>query len=220
MFGTTKLLAVIACCAIFLAGVTAQAGVLNGHPSAYNDGNGPLAGAWTGTSPFVNDGLNGTIDWAVFTSSTFNALFGGGGYAAPAGELVYAHQVFSAGPLVGVSGMDIFLGGNPAGNGGSFSAGGVTGVPAVFAFADPSIATYVLATETDPLTPSEGLVYSSPNVPQLTGVPIVVDGGLSASGELPIGIPSSTPIPEPASCCLFGLMASGLLLGFRRARSR
>ena len=217
MIGTSKILAVITCCFVLFVGTETHAGILAGNPFAYNDGNGPSLGAWSGSSPFSNSGLTGTVDWAVFTSGAFNALFGGGGYIPPAGELVYAHQIFTTGLTVGASGMDINLAGNPAGNGGSFSAGGVAGVPAVFAFADPSLATFILSTETTAATPSEGLVYSSPNRPQLTGKPFLVDGGLSAEGSLPIGIPGSNPIPEPASWLIWS-MASVVLLGIRRMR--
>jgi hypothetical protein len=142
--------------------------------------------------------LNGTVDWAVFTAATFNSLPGVGGYVAPAGELVYAHQINTAGVL-GATQMDIVLAGNPAGNGGSFTATGISGVPAFFAFADPSGATWLLTSETDPLTPSEGLVYSSPNRPQWTGVATLLDGGVSAATSEPIGIPGPNPIPEPAT---------------------
>jgi hypothetical protein len=217
MIGTSKILAVAACCFALLVGASAQAGILAVHPSAYNDTLGPAGGAWRGTAPYVNDGLNGTIDWAVFTRASFDAAFPGNGYVSPANELVYAHQIFSAGPLIGVTGMDIFLAGNPAGNGGSYSISGVplTEVPAISAYADSTLATYTLAEETDPLTPSEGLVYSSPNRPQLTGVPIVVDGGISASTELPIGIPGPNAIPEPATA-LIATLAAAFMFAFRR----
>jgi hypothetical protein len=214
MIGTSRIVAVGVCCFTLVFETTSYAGILAVHPGAFNNGMGPSGGAWRGSTPFVNGGLSGFVDWAVFASGTFNALFGGGGYVAPAGELVYAHQIFSTGPLIGVSGMDITLGGNPAGNGGSFSAGGVAGVVSVFAFADPGVASYVLATETDLLTPSEGLVYSSPNVPQLTGIPFVVDGGSSAVGVLPIGIPGATQIPEPATCFM-AVMAMVVLFALR-----
>lgn len=217
MIGTSKILAVMACCIVLLGGAIAEGGILAVHPLAYNNGSGPSGGAWRGASPFVNDGLNGTVDWAVFTRPAFDLAFPGNGYVSPANELVYAHQIITAGPLIGSTGMDIFLAGYPAGNGGSYSISGIpaTEVPAVFAFADPTLATYILAGETDPATPSEGLVYSSPNVPQLSGVPIVVDGGLSADGELPIGVPSENPIPEPTT----GLIASvavAFMFAFRR----
>jgi hypothetical protein len=211
-----KLKAVIACCCLLLIGGTADAGVLAGNVFAYNDGNGPLLGAWTGSSPFSNAPLTGTVDWAVFTAADFNSQFGGGGYVAPAGEFVYAHQIFTTGATIGASGMDIMLAGFPAGNAGSFSTliPPVTGVPAATTFADPSIASFVLTAETDLLTPSEGLVYSSPNPPQLAGFPFVVDGGSSAFGDLPIGIPG---VPEPTSW-IIASMAGVLVMGLRRIR--
>jgi hypothetical protein len=154
--------------------------------------------------------LNGTIDWAVFTRASFDVAFPGNGYVSPANELVYAHQIFTAGPLIGSTGMDVSLNGSPAGNGGSYSISGIpfTEVQAVFAFADSLGATWILAAETDPLTPSEGLVYSSPNRPRLTGKPIVVDGGLSAAGELPIGV----PVPEPATLLMMSLAAGSWMM--------
>jgi hypothetical protein len=135
MVATTRTLkrAVTICSFVLLIGATAEAGILAVHPFAYNDGNGPAGGAWRGTASFANGDLAGTVDWAVFTANAFNVAFGGGGYVAPAGELVYAHQIFTTDtipPIVGSSGMSITLNGNPAGNGGSFSAGGVTGVAA------------------------------------------------------------------------------------------
>jgi hypothetical protein len=221
MIATSRILTVIICCFVLLFGATAQAGILAVHPGAYNDGNGPSGGAWRGTAPFANGDLAGTVDWAVFTANAFNAFFAGGGYVAPAGELVYTHQIFTTDalpPVVGASGMSIILPGNPAGNAGGFSAGGVTGVPVALAFADPSIADWSLTAETDALTPSQGLVYSSTNVPQLTGVPVVVDGGTSASAILPLGVPGSGSIPEPTTFVIAAI-ASVLLLMDRRSRN-
>jgi hypothetical protein len=192
------------------------------HPSAYNDGNGPSGGAWRGTAPFANGDLAGTVDWAVFTANAFNIIFAGGGYVAPAGELVYTHQIFTTDvtpPVVGASGMSIALPGNPAGNAGGFSAGGVAGVPVFLAFADPSIADWTLTGETNAVTPSEGLAYSSTQLPQLTGVPVVVDGGLSAATILPLGIPGPNAIPEPATMIMASFAAVLLLMERRGRRS-
>jgi hypothetical protein len=218
MIGTSKILAVMICCFVLLIGASAQAGLLAGNLLAYNDGNGPLLGAWTGTSPFASDGLQGYVDWAVFTRNNFEILTGGGGgYISPNNELVYAHQIFTTGPIVGAIGMDITLDGHPAGNGGSFSSLGITGVPAVFAYADPTIASFILNNETDALTPSEGLAYSSPNRPQLTGIATLIDGGQSAEGVSFIGIPSENAIPEPATWFMASL--ASILLGIiRRGR--
>lgn len=217
MIATSRILAVIICCFVLLIGATAQAGILALHAAAYNDGNGPAGGAWRGTAPFANGDLAGTVDWAVFTRTAFDTAFPGNGYVSPANEFVYAHQIFTTDaipPVVGSSGMSIVLAGHPAGNGGGFSAGGVTGVPVALAFADPTIADWTLTMETDALTPSEGLVYSSPRAPQLTGVPVVVDGGVSAATILPLGIPT---IPEPTTFVMT-LLASVLFLIDRRSR--
>jgi hypothetical protein len=216
----TKILAVMACALILFAGSTANAGVLAGNALAYNNGLGPLAGAWTGTAPFANDGLNGTIDWAVFTSATFNALFGGGGYTPPANQLVYTHQIFTVGPTIGVSGMDIALAGNPVGTAGSFQSGGVAGVATAATSVIPTLASFTLVSETSIVNPSRGLAYSSPNNPMLTGFPIVVDGGLSAQTTIAIGIPGPNGgiIPEPATCLIASL--AGVLLFVVRGRRR
>jgi hypothetical protein len=216
MIRTSTIFAVMSCCFVLLIGASAEAGLLAVHPLAYNDGNGPAGGAWRGSSPFVNDGLSGTVDWAVFTASAFNSLPGLSGYTATAGELVYAHQIFTAGTL-GATQMDIVLAGNPAGDGGSFTATGISGVSAFFAFADSVGATWLLDAETDTLTPSEGLVYSSPNRPQLTGIPTLLDGGVSAAGSLPIGIPGPNPIPEPAAWFLASI-ATTIWFLFRGGR--
>jgi hypothetical protein len=223
MIATLKTLTAAACCIVLICGATAQAGILAVHPFAYNDGLGPSGGAWRGTAPFANGDLSGTVDWAVFTANAFNLVFAGGGYVAPAGELVYTHQIFTTDaipPVVGASGMSIALPGNPAGNGGGFSAGGVAGVPVDLAFADPSIADWSLMFETDAATPSEGLVYSSPNRPQLTGVPVVVDGGVSAATILPLGVPGPDVVPEPATVVMASIMTVLVLSNRRRNRGQ
>jgi hypothetical protein len=111
--------------------------------------------------------------------------------------------------------MDITLAGYPAGNGGSFTATGIGGVPATFTYADPFLASFILSTETNAVTPSDGLVFSSPNPPQLTGVPVVVDGGTSASTTLPVAIPGQ--IPEPAALLTASIAAFAWSM-FRRTR--
>jgi hypothetical protein len=214
-----KILAVMACALILLIGSTTHAGVLALHPNAYNNGLGPVAGRWTGTAAFANDGLTGTVDWAVFTSAQFNALFGGGGYTPPANQLVYTHQIFTTG-TIGVSGMNIPLAGNPVGTAGGFSSGLVSGVAAASATVNTLNATFSLVGLTSPINPSQGLAYSSPNNPQLTGLPTVLDSGLSAQTIVTIGIPGQTGgiIPEPATCVVAGL--AGTLFVFVCGRRR
>jgi hypothetical protein len=215
MLRTSTVFACLVSCVIALVATTSNAGLLVGNPLAYNDGNGPFAGAWSGTAPFVNGGLVGTVDWAVFEDTDFSSIPGVAGYAPPAGEFVYAYQIFTTGPQIGASGMDIPLDGFPAGNAGSFTATGIGGVPTSFAFADQSLATFILATETDPLTPSDGLAYASPNPPQLTGIPTVVDGGTSATTIVAVAIPGQ--IPEPAAL-LTASIATLAWSMFRRTR--
>lgn len=196
-----------------LVATSSSAGLLATHPLAYNDGNGPLAGAWSGTAPFASGGLVGTVDWAVFEDTDFSAIPGVAGYAPPAGEFVYTYQIFTTGPLIGASGMDIPLAGASAGSAGSFTATGIGGVPTIFTFADSTLASFILATETDPLTPSDGLAYASPSPPQLTGIPTVVDGGTSATTILTVAI----PVPEPTTL-LIASIATFAWSMFRRTR--
>jgi hypothetical protein len=74
---------------------SSQAGILSGYPDAF--------GGWTGTIPFSNAaGLNGTIDYAVFTAADYNTNFGGQGYT-PGDALVYTDQVHVGDPSLFVS---------------------------------------------------------------------------------------------------------------------
>ena len=191
---------------------SANAGVLSLHPNAFNDGNGPNGGAWSGSLGYnVSGSLTGQIDFAVFTASTFNSLFGGLGYL-PGDQLVYTYQVVNTGTsfvsaqLVGIS--------NPANTIGTFNIGDVNAVngtgPGEFdgsGNADwqfsPSLATN---------QSSFGLAFSSPNVPH-SGLGLTLNGGLSAfTSGLPT--PSATPIPEPTSVTIVaGLVA--LVAGLR-----
>ncbi len=185
-------------------GSSASAGVLNGHASAFNDGNGPgVGGAWTSTTAFTNGSdLSGTVDWAVFAPGAFSFA----GYSPTAGEMTYAFQIFSTGADA-ISSLSINDTSGTANNIGSFSdlAGEVPtsaalGIQAVWNFAGLN------AGEN-----SNGLAFSSIRLPvELFG--LVVNGG-SFAAAIPLPVPGPVDFPEPAS---LALLAAGSLLTLRR----
>ena len=207
------LLAVVAIFSLLLI-TPASAGVLNGHASAYNDGNGPSAGAWTGSTPY-DDGLfsllTGDVDYAVFTAADFTAAFPASGYTPPAGHFVYAYQVSNTGSVAATALTVGITQGNPVGTIGTFSGGGVSG--------DASIGTQFTNNPVDSANwaftgigagTSTGLVFSSPNVPE-NGFGSIVDSGLSAF-VVPLPTPSEIFIPEPTSAVMLGLGMATLLI--------
>lgn len=213
MIRTPKILAVMSCCFVLVLGSLANAGVLNGHALAYNDGLGPQGdGSWSGTAAYANDGLNGTVDWAVFTDDDFSSLFTG--YTPTPGGLVYTYQLFSNGNL-NASGMDIFLDGFPADNGGSFSGSGVSGSNVHSAFADAFTASYGFDGVNFGAA-TEGMAFSSPQRPQLTGVASIINGGTPADAAF-LSIPGPVAIPEPASWLIASIVTVCMLV-FRRSR--
>ena len=196
--------------ALFLIGAvsvgsSASAGVLNGHASAFNDGNGPgVGGAWTSTTAFDNGAdLSGTVDWAVFAPGDFPFA----GYSPTAGEMTYAFQIFGT----GTDEIHSFSLNDPNGeadNIGSFAdlageapSSVVLGVQAVWNFVGLN------AGEN-----SIGLAFSSIKTPaDLFG--ILVNGGNFVLA-IPLPVPSTIDFPEPASLALLG--AGGLLMLRRR----
>jgi hypothetical protein len=213
----SKIFAVMACALILSIGTAAHAGLLATHPLAFNNGSGPALGAWRGTTPFVNGALTGTVDWAVFTAANFASITGVAGYVPPANHLVYTQQVFTTGVQIGASQLDVALSGFPVGTSGSFTATGITGLATATTSVTPLLASFTLAGETTAANPSRGLAYSSPRIPQLTGVAKVIDGGTAAFGTLLIGVPSA--VPEPSTCLIAGL-ASCLMFVHRGLRRR
>jgi hypothetical protein len=179
----------------------ARAGILNGHAAAY--------GGVTGSVPFNNGvGLNGTIDYAVFTAGAFNANFAGLGYV-PGGPLVYAYQVNVGGNLhvsaeiIGVS--------NPANTIGTFNIGNQDASSASFT---PN-ARWLFSPGIPTGMSSWGLAFSSSQLP-IVGASLTIDGGTQA---LVAGVPTPGPvsIPEPAT---FLLGATGLVVVSLGRRSR
>ena len=196
---SNTLKSILAAVAVFslLAASSASAGVLNGHPLAYNNGV-----SWTGTSAYTNglaapNDLTGTVDYAVFTAADFGTAFPGSSYV-PTNGLVYAYQVLNDGTfavsaeIVGVnnpaSGIGQFE--NTVGEVASSFFGFDSGGNAVFNFTNPFIGTgqnsYILA-------------FSSPQEPIL-GSSITVDGGTFGVSLVPT--PGPNGIPEPSSVVL------------------
>ncbi len=189
-------------CGLMAAG-SAQAGMLNGHASAFNDGNGPSAGAWTATTAFDNGvGLSGTVDWTVFGPGAFPYA----GYAPTAGELTYAFQIYSSG-TASIHSLTLNDPNGAADNIGSFAdlAGQAPTSVALGTQAEWNF------TGVNPGTNSIGLAFSSIKTPDsLFGV--VVNGG-SFAVAIPLPVPGSNDIPEPAS---LALLAAGSLMMLRR----
>ena len=186
-------------------GTSASAGVLDGHASAFNDGNGPSAGAWTATTAFDNGvGLSGTIDWTVFGPGDFPFA----GYTPTAGELAYSFQVFSSGTSP-IHSLTLNDPNGAADNIGSFAdlAGEAPISIALGTQAEWNFAGL------DSGENSIGLAFSSIKTPSsLFGV--VVNGG-SFAVAIPLPVPGSVDIPEPASLALMGL--GGLMMLRRRS---
>jgi PEP-CTERM motif len=198
-----RLLQLLAVCSMIIVfSATSQAGILSGHGAAY--------GGITGTVPFNNGiGLSGTIDYAVFTASDFNANFGGSGYV-PGDALVYTYQVEVTGSL-GVSAELIGVN-NPANTIGTFNIGDQDALSASFT---PN-ARWLFSPEIPTGMSSWGLAFSSPNVP-IVGASLTIDGGTQA---LVPGVPTPGPIalvPEPASLLL---LAGGVVVSCLSRRAR
>jgi hypothetical protein len=187
MVRTTGLAAALCCCLSLLSVSSADAGILNGHVDAL--------GGWTGSVAFNSgSGLEGNLDYAVFTAADFNANFLGDGYV-PGGPVVYTYQLENTGPdtisaqVVGVA--------NPASTIGSFDIGDVAPFSSTFI---GSTASWFFIPGIDTAESSWGLAFSSPNLP-IAGDATIVNGGTVAevSG---IPTPGDVAIPEPASLAL------------------
>jgi hypothetical protein len=199
---------VVICCVVLTSGAVSYGGALDGHILAYDNDLGPgPGGSWSGTAPFTNNGLSGTVDWAVFTAADFNTAFSGAGYTPTANQLVYAFELLSSG-TVGATGLSLAIGGQPAGNGDDFSGGGVSGTAISSAFANNFIASYSFGSTLGGAW-TDGMAYSSKNAPELTGPASIIDGGTGTLAASFVARPSATPIPEPSTCLL---TCSGMLL--------
>ena len=192
-----------------------RAGVLATDPAAYID---VSSVQWHGSTPFSNVfGLVGYVDWAVYAPGSFPGGFAG--YTPTPGELAYAYQVFVTGTLeLSSAGIAIEVP-NPADNIGTFSGGGVSGdAPISISFSGAPDSADWEFTGILPPGSSQGLAFSSPNIP-MDYFGSVIDGGTFAF-IVPLPSPSPIKLPEPGSIALLGLSAIGLLFARRKRMAR
>jgi hypothetical protein len=200
MTRTTAIVAALSCCLTLLSdSPTFAAGILSGHPDAIS--------GWTGTVAFDNgSGLNGELDFAVFSAADFNTNFAGLGYV-PGDAVVYTYQLInSANPGSDAISAEIVGIASAANTIGTFDIGDVNASSASFI---GSNAQWLFNPELGLGQTSWGLAFSSPHGPT-SGSAVTIDGGAMV---LLNGIP--TPVPEPAAVVLIA-GCSGLMLLVRR----
>lgn len=196
----------VAALGMLLASSVASAGLLNGHALAYNDGNGPAAGAWTGSTGFVQGTLQGYVDWAVFGPGQFPYS----GYTPTAGELTYAYQIYETGAAP-LSSFSLALT-DIANNIGSFNdlPGDAPNSSTLVSLASATWRFPGIAQNGN----SQGLAFSSIRIPQsLFGV--VIDTG-QTQFVVPLPSPSATSIPEPGT--ISAVLGAACLAMVRRRR--
>ena len=222
--GRRKILsAVVAALAVAWVVPLQASGLLDYAGDAYNDGTGPgTNGTWYGVATYSNNNLQGTVDYVVFTSTEFAQLFpASSGYVPTPKELVYAYQINCTGPS-DTSTLNLSINDtNPADNPGSFTATDITGPLPTEAAIQPedhngySHAYWYVGSGVLTGDSSAGLVFSSPDGPEMQFASLINSGLSTLSYPLPA--PSASPatgVPEPATVIL--LAAAAIVLGLRR----
>lgn len=164
------------------------------------DANG-MAG-FTGSAAFSSGDLQATLDYAVFAPGDFIGTDPSGG-----SEYVYAYQVFNTSTGRSVDTFSVgLLAGHGAGN-----AGAEPGYPQVGGVAPTLVTIGADSVVADLLTPavapggfSQVVIFTSPNGPTFASAS-VRSGGVVAQEMAP------TPVPEPATIGLLGLLGASLL---------
>jgi len=193
-----KMLPLVMVLSIGVFAVSAQAGALDGHASAYA----------SGSSAFSDGGLVGYVDYAVFMPGSFPYA----GYSPDAGEAVYAYQVFNTGDVPINVYFAVLV--NEANDVGSFTDfSGVTPsleqlIPAPgqarWTFAQPEI---------QPSDNSIGLAFSSTKLPTMYLGGVIDGGGATTFYVL---VPGADDIPEPMTMAFLAFGGVALLARRRR----
>lgn len=199
------LTASLLCAAVALFAAPVFAGPLAFHPNAIP--------GFTGTTPYSNGILSGTVDYAVFLPGDWP---GYAGYSPTPGEAVYTYQIYVDGAAP-VSSLAVAIDPpNPANNIGWFFDGDGTFVPTgAFLSGPPDTAEWDFSGITAG-SASVGLAFSSPNLP-MEFFGSVQDTGIGAF-VIPLPSPGPVPIPEPSSLVLSALGAAFLVVAGRRYR--
>ena len=202
-------IALICCCVCFCIS-NASAGPLLGTGFSTTEG----------TSGFSDNGVIGTVDYAVFLPGNFESAFpaASADYTPTLGELVYAYQVISdASSTEPFTSLTQFFF-EPHNNVGSFNENGLTGSTASDTFPFFGVE-WDFAPSIPVAGTSEGMVFSSSRLPTTATVDGSVDnGGVSANVQF-LSVPGTVDIPEPSSA-LLGAFGFVLLLMFKRVRRK
>jgi hypothetical protein len=187
--GRLILLSILASSTCFARSHVASAGVLANHAQAFNDGNGPDGGAWSGASSY-QDGesgtvLFGTVEWAVFEPDEF-PFAGLNGWAPAPGQLVYAFQLIHSGAQVVQEFGGEFIP-FPTSNAGVADLGVAENIAPSEVFIDAFGPGFRFLQPSIPASggTSAGLVFSSDRIPTLTTFVVFPGGGVLEFGELP-----------------------------------